>query len=217
MKNEMPDDEEIPSFTGLNERERLFVRELVQNGGHKGRAALAAGYGGTGPTRVECAKVQASQMCNRPRIQVAIRDLCRLVLGSDGLVAGVIALQEIANDPHHKQRHSAASKLIEMSFPPQSILTVERRDDGEDEMQARVVAFALEHGIPPHQLLGRNTHISRTHIDQFEARRGHETPEERWERLARLVTGRPGFAGYAQNGARATDTRAAGQGGRDAQ
>ncbi len=184
-----PDDDEIPSMAALNGQQRKFVRELIHNGGQKGLAALAAGYGGTGPTRVECAAVTASRLCDNPKVQAAVKDLCRAVLGTDGLTVGVLALKEIAGDPTHKARHTAAAKLIDLSFPPTSKVEVEHTRTHDDDMLERAKELSLREGIPIENMVGRNR-IDRSFdgfLQQWNARWGHETDTERFERLARLV------------------------------
>jgi phage terminase small subunit len=190
MTRNIPDDaDEIPSLAALpNDRERRFVKFMIQSGGNKTLSAMMAGYS---PNNRDAAAVTGFNLAKRPRIAAAITDLCRVVLGSDGIAAATAAYLEIARDPTHKDRAKAVSKLVDLAFPPTQRVEVEHND--WRQKQAEKIEFAkqvsLERGIPIENILGPN-HISRDfdgHVKHFDERWGHESEAERFERLATIA------------------------------
>ena len=153
MTRNIPHDaDEIPSLAALlNERERQFVKFMIQSGGNKTLSAMMAGYS---PSNRDAAAVTGFNLAKRPRIAAAITDLCRVVLGSDGIAAATAAYLEIASDPTHKDRAKAAGKLIDLAFPPS------QRDRSRALAQARrpsdraVQKLSLEFGVPLANMLG---------------------------------------------------------------
>jgi hypothetical protein len=187
MTRNIPDDaDEIPSLAALpNDRERQLVKFMIQSGGNKTLSAMMAGYS---PNNRDAAAVTGFNLAKRPRIAAAITDLCRVVLGSDGIAAATAAYLEIASDPTHKDRHKAAGKLIDLAFLPTQRVEVEHNDWRQKQVEKIefVKQVSLERGVPIENLLGPNR-IGRDfdgHLKLFTERWGHESEADRFERLA---------------------------------
>jgi phage terminase small subunit len=107
-----------PSFTGLDEREALFVVEYVARAGLAGAgadAALAAGYSNGNRNG---AHSMASRLLRRPHVLRAIKDETAGRLARSAPI-GVAVLEDLARSARSEQvRLAAANSLIDRGYGP---------------------------------------------------------------------------------------------------
>jgi phage terminase small subunit len=109
---------DCPSFTGLDEREALFVVEYVTRAGLTGAgadAALAAGYSNGNRNG---AHSMASRLLRRPTVLRAIKDETAGRLARSAPL-GVAVLEDLARSARSEQvRLAAANSLIDRGYGP---------------------------------------------------------------------------------------------------
>ncbi len=94
-----------PAMSALNDRQRAFVVALNNAGGkNAAEAARAAGYLDSGGSGIW---VTAHRLCHDPNVQAAIIEDARARIVGD-LHATLDIIDDIANNPQHKDRLSAA-------------------------------------------------------------------------------------------------------------
>lgn len=109
---------DVPAFSGLDEREALFVVEYVARSGTAGAgadAALAAGYSNGNRN---AAHSMASRLLRRPNVLRAIKDETGQRLAAAAPV-GVAVLENLAQSARSEQvRLAAANSLVDRGYGP---------------------------------------------------------------------------------------------------
>lgn len=99
-----------PAMRALNERQRIFVYALLENGGNQTAAARAAGYSDTSPNVL---RGHGHWLAHNDRVLAAIRELSERYMRSYGLMAAKVLVDIAADEKAHaKDRLRAAEALM---------------------------------------------------------------------------------------------------------
>ena len=95
----------------LTEMQAKFVEAYVENGGNGTQAAITAGYS------QDCARVQAQQNLERPKIRLAVEQLRDQKIKTDGATRAWQTMYNMLNDPSApaQARFQAARWVLEAS------------------------------------------------------------------------------------------------------
>jgi hypothetical protein len=100
----------VPTMN-LTEMQAKFVEAYVENGGNGTQAAITAGYS------QDCARVQAQQNLERPKIRLAVEQLRDQKIKTDGATRAWQTMYNMLNDPSApaQARFQAARWVLEAS------------------------------------------------------------------------------------------------------
>jgi hypothetical protein len=148
----IPDAAELgPAMRALNERQRAFVVAFVVMGESATAAARAAGYLDSGSGSI---RVIAHRLIHDTRVQAAITEEgARRLKGM--MPAALQAVQEIVENPQHKNRLNAAFGVLNRSGLHELIERKEVHEFRREEKIAEIREFAAQLGLDAKQLLGR--------------------------------------------------------------
>jgi phage terminase small subunit len=113
----IPAEIETVTLDDLTDRQRAFVRALVESGGGPGAAVEAARTVGYAPTSAAAARVRAHELLRNPKVLAALRDEIMRKLNAAAAL-GVNVLIELAQSGPPQVRLSAAKELVDRGFGP---------------------------------------------------------------------------------------------------
>jgi phage terminase small subunit len=134
-----------PAMMALSERRRRFVQAMyVDPYGSATSWAIAAGYSNAS----EGAKVRGHECIHDPKVQLAVAEVARATLGTQGPMLAVMGLINIAKDPKHKDYTKAAEMILNrVGFAEKQHIEVTHRDLTGDALMERIVMLAEKHGV----------------------------------------------------------------------
>lgn len=145
-----------PAMQKLNERQRLFVLNLMEFGDDNfTRAARAAGYTDTGDPKTTAIRLQAHKLAHDPRIQEAMLEEAKRRL-QGGLILAVSTLVTHVRSADPKVALKAAEMLMNrggIHALSEHKVNVEHTLN-EEEMVKSIEMMAQKMGIDPSSLLG---------------------------------------------------------------
>src|SRR5260370_19861958 len=158
-------DEELlgPQMKALTVRRRAFVMAMFKNPfGSRTDWAKAAGYSDAS----QACKVKAHQAYHNPKVQAAIAEYGRTLIGTEGVVLAIHGLLNIARNGEHPQ-HSREVEMIlnRTGFAEKQQIEVVHRDLTGDALMERIAGLAERYGLDTRKLLGPDASRERKVIE----------------------------------------------------
>jgi len=154
----------------LNERQRLFVLAILDQGS-KPDATAAAKKAGYATESTESLWVQAHRLSHDNRVQSAILEEARKRLQT-GTIAAVSLLMETISDETADRGHRLKAAQMLLDRGGLHVLTEHRIDvvhsDDRDEKIKRIIELANEMRMNPRALLGNMADIQETDFTLIE-------------------------------------------------
>jgi phage terminase small subunit len=152
----MTSDEELgPEMAALNERQRAFVRAMIEHAGiTQGKAAEIAGYSASSDGLL---RKTGHFLAHNPAVQAAIRAEAGKRLHSASLIAANVVVSILTDDDvSPKEKLKAAGMLLDRTgFAAVQKIDVTRKDESGANVMEQIKRLAEKLSVPVQHLLNK--------------------------------------------------------------